>query len=310
MQIQSTIYLLLTCSALWGVVYPTMQHDVDVKTCGPSKLWTGELGDFYSMDDSCLPDGQSFMKCEYTKDRQITSTIVKCDDKPNTKCRCHTSYDYRTVCECVNPTPRPKFPGTGVLRWTGTEFHDNYWSGSGEWGHPMQVDVSGEVHKDEGGGFMMRSMVVEWPYDYTSDEGPVVNTVVIMVVPNHDGGNFTEYTKINDGKCWKKQVDREGGDLTSLWKEHGEVYFKLTSQKPKANDVIAQTWEQFEQGIEHDIAWKWKMEYYAKNNVAIPNTYEEIKREPGYYTKTQLEYRYEQSRGDDASSFDIADICG
>lgn len=76
--------------------------------------------------------------------------------EPKSACRCIVDNFwnwYDQYCECYNPSPVPKFPPIGVIRWDGTkEATYDYES--------TKYQVNGEVHKLSNGDFLRK--------DYTS----------------------------------------------------------------------------------------------------------------------------------------------
>lgn len=225
------------------------------------------------------------------------------------KCRCWEDDWFSTECECYNARTPPSFPPTGVIRWNGTFYFDDFWAVHRY--NPRTVYIPGEITKDSSGHFLYKwTKIGRWPSGKS-----LPNTTVhfkILIPSNH---SFLEYTGIENGKkeCSKKVV-KHGGDLTDIWSKYNREgkTFSLQSSNSKggSSKLDIETWaiiNYFEDGMDEK---EWTVEYDSEKDYAIPIKYYYLTEDGFNYEQriTKLNYHYEQLKKDD-ESFQLKDYC-
>lgn len=93
--------------------------------------------------------------------------------EPESACRCYEKNFwnwYEQDCECYNPTPVPKLPPIGVVRWAGSFY---------SWDQTV-YKVRGEVHKLNNGDFMNK--------EYSS----MTNITIFEILIADENGAYTK----------------------------------------------------------------------------------------------------------------------
>jgi len=256
---------------------------------------TGNTGKiFYQI---CFPGGggfHSYVCNEIHRDKymwQKVRTAICPKDKLSCKCSPYGD-DNHPICECYNSLTPPKFPPTGIIRWSGKRKEDLHYYVGGQ--KPTYSRLEGEAHRMANGQYLF------------SDRNGFV-----IYIP--DGAyRFIKYTgKHGHDDCSKKEV-LFGGDLSSLWQKrpYEGKYYRLKETTPLKGGVSMQKWQRYHDVEDGDWLWIWKVKYDSDKKYAIPVEY----RYQSYdwfdseLYQEVLNYTYEPINGND-ESFQLKDYC-
>jgi len=266
---------------------------------------------------ACFPDKKGYHTCAGSN--SFTATVCKA----GRECRCHVDFWDEQLCTCEDSTPRPDFPATGVIRWTGKEEFDNDYRWD-SWDrvarksiykhHNLRVaKLSGEVHLDSSGRWLHKETKVAksgWNWRDGNKDPATMTTTVSMIIPNADG-TFTRYEKQDNKECRKTTMQNAELSLTSIWMKKPprgfDGYFKIVGRSKANENVESQEWNMFVQGDGWHDSWTWFVDYDKQKHHAIPT--KQIDAPAGEWHRRKEYYYNYQPLKEGETSFDVTDFC-